>query len=212
VRDTEWLARRPCVLPNAMRCISGGALDLSREVAQAAESEQAGILASEIDPHPVRVLIRLATPSVDAHASRTRSSSVHGVRAHPDLGARLRGRRRGHLARDGSGTRGSVGADSRDRAWSWWQPRVPGTTISHRRTWSRRRCLPMGPPAAVIVERTSRDRTRTAPRPLALLASHSAFWPGTLDVMGWQVEDTGLGVVFLARDSRGRAGEKSAPT
>jgi alkylresorcinol/alkylpyrone synthase len=37
---------------------------------------------------------------------------------------------------------------------------------------------------------------RRAHRPLALLASSSTLWPGTLDVMGWTVSGRGLHVVF----------------
>src|SRR5204862_5282498 len=33
-------------------------------------------------------------------------------------------------------------------------------------------------------------------RPLELLASASTFWPDTLDVMGWDVDDAGLHVIF----------------
>jgi alkylresorcinol/alkylpyrone synthase len=32
--------------------------------------------------------------------------------------------------------------------------------------------------------------------PIELIASRSTLWPGTLDVMGWEVEDDGLHVVF----------------
>ena len=35
-----------------------------------------------------------------------------------------------------------------------------------------------------------------ATRPLALVAARSTLWPDTLDVMGWEVDSTGLHVVF----------------
>ena len=52
-----------------------------------------------------------------------------------------------------------------------------------------------GAAAAVIAGADA--RVGKAPsRPLELLASHSTLWPDTLDVMGWDVHDTGLHVVF----------------
>lgn len=50
--------------------------------------------------------------------------------------------------------------------------------------------------AAVVVQGPEAPAARTATRPLELLASHSTLWPGTLGVMGWDVSERGLHVVF----------------
>ena len=52
--------------------------------------------------------------------------------------------------------------------------------------------------AAALVLGAEATRGRAAPpaRPLELVAARSTLWPGTLDVMGWEVDATGLHVVF----------------
>jgi alkylresorcinol/alkylpyrone synthase len=51
--------------------------------------------------------------------------------------------------------------------------------------------------AALVVEgsRVARSAARHG-RPLSLRASHSMLWKDTLDVMGWELDDNGLRVVF----------------
>jgi len=55
-----------------------------------------------------------------------------------------------------------------------------------------------GAAAAVVVgaAHPARAGTHRAHRPLSVLASRSTLWKDTTDVMGWTVEDAGLGVVF----------------
>jgi len=55
-----------------------------------------------------------------------------------------------------------------------------------------------GDGAAGVVVAGSRVRTcgNSAARPLALVASHSTLWKDTLDVMGWELDESGLRVVF----------------
>lgn len=50
--------------------------------------------------------------------------------------------------------------------------------------------------AAVVVGGTRATAPRAPFRPLELLASRSTLWADTLDVMGWDVDDSGLHVVF----------------
>jgi alkylresorcinol/alkylpyrone synthase len=51
--------------------------------------------------------------------------------------------------------------------------------------------------AAVVVEGSGVARVGARPaRPLALRASHSTLWMDTIDVMGWELEESGLRVVF----------------
>ncbi len=56
-----------------------------------------------------------------------------------------------------------------------------------------------GDGAAAAVVTADGSRTDAGRRALELVASASTFWPGTLDVMGWDVDGDGLHVVF-ARD------------
>jgi alkylresorcinol/alkylpyrone synthase len=50
--------------------------------------------------------------------------------------------------------------------------------------------------AAAVVSGAAAAVPRSPFRALALEASRSTLWPGTLDVMGWDVDDSGLHVVF----------------
>ncbi len=50
--------------------------------------------------------------------------------------------------------------------------------------------------AAVVVAGAEVAASRAEHRPLELQASRSTLWPGTLGVMGWEVSDRGLHVVF----------------
>ncbi len=50
--------------------------------------------------------------------------------------------------------------------------------------------------AAVVVAGAEADASLAERHPLELQASRSTLWPETLDVMGWEVSDRGLHVVF----------------
>jgi alkylresorcinol/alkylpyrone synthase len=53
-----------------------------------------------------------------------------------------------------------------------------------------------GAAAAVVAGADARVVANNGHRPLSLRASRSTLWPDTLDVMGWEVEQAGLRVVF----------------
>lgn len=56
-----------------------------------------------------------------------------------------------------------------------------------------------GAAAAIVVGADAPGAPAGAPRALSILASSSTLWPGTGDIMGWGVGETGLSIV-LSRD------------
>lgn len=53
-----------------------------------------------------------------------------------------------------------------------------------------------GAAAALVVGAEAELPPRAPVRGLELMASRSTLWPGTLDIMGWEVDEAGLHVVF----------------
>lgn len=65
--------------------------------------------------------------------------------------------------------------------------------------------------AAAVIAGAGAPAGRAPFRPLELHAASSTLWPGTLDVMGWEVDDTGLHVVF-SRDIPALVRERLRPS
>jgi alkylresorcinol/alkylpyrone synthase len=155
--------------------------------------EQAGVRASDIDHILFVSSTGLATPSVDAHLANHLSFRP-GVRRTPIWGLGCAGGAAG-ISRAMDLARGNPSARILVIALELCSLTFQHNDLS-RQNLVAAALFADGAAAAVIVGSEVALTTSNGLRPLALLASHSTFWPGTLDVMGWNVLDTGLGVVF----------------
>lgn len=167
------------------------ALALSCEAAKAA-LQRAGLSPQDVD-HVVFVSSTgVATPSIDAHLA-----NVLGLR--PDV-------RRTPIW--GLGCAGGAAGLSRAREFALADPRarvllvtVELCTLTFQRNDRSRRNLVAASlfgdgAAAVVVEGGGARRARDIPRALELIAAQSTLWPDSLEVMGWEVDGSGLHVVF----------------
>lgn len=154
--------------------------------------ETAGLAAGDVDHLMFVSSTGLATPSLDA-----RLANLLGFR--------------GDVRRTpiwGLGCAGGAAGLARARDFALADPGARVLLVSlelcsltfQRREVTRRNLVATslfsdGAAAALVLG--PRARAAAAPiRPLALLAARSTLWPDTLDVMGWDVDATGLHVVF----------------
>jgi alkylresorcinol/alkylpyrone synthase len=168
------------------------AVALARTVAQGA-LDQASMQASEIDHILFVSSTGLATPSIDAHLANLIPFRP-GVRRTPIWGLGCAGGAAG-ISRAMDLARGNPSARILVIALELCSLTFQHDDLS-RQNLVAAALFADGAAAAVIVGSAVAATTASGIRPLALLASHSTFWPDTLDVMGWRVEDNGLAVVF----------------
>lgn len=185
-RDHDFAEKNALYIEHAVR--------LGQEVAQRVMAK-AGLEPRDIDHLVFVSSTGIAAPSVDA-----RLANVLGLR--------------GDFRRTpiwGLGCAGGVAGLARAREFALADPGARVLLIAlelcsltfQRNDLSKRNLVAaslFGDGAAAALVVAEEDTTiRNGQRPLDLLASASTFWPGTLDVMGWDVDGAGLHVVF-ARD------------
>ncbi len=167
------------------------ALALSAEVARAA-LERSGLEPADVDQIVFVSSTGIATPSLDA-----RLSNLLGFRR--DL-------RRTPLW--GLGCAGGAAGLSRAREFAIADPEARVLLIAielcsltfQRGEPSRRNLVATSlfsdGAAAAVIAGAQADVTARPHPPVALVASRSTLWPDSLDVMGWEVDEHGLHVVF----------------
>jgi alkylresorcinol/alkylpyrone synthase len=180
--DHDFATRNGRYLEEAVR--------LSAEVAQGA-LERAELQAGDIDHLVFVSSTGIAAPSVDARLAN-RLGCRSDMRRTPIWGLGCAGGAAG-VGRAAEFARAEPGA------------RVLLVTIElcsltfQRHDLSPRNLVAsslFGDGAAGAVVSTDGLRTGARHRPLEIVASASTLWPGTLDVMGWDVDGEGLHVVF----------------
>lgn len=186
----EWYGE-PHHFGEANECYVEHALTLSAQVARDA-LERSGLAPEDVDQIVFVSSTGIATPSLDARLANT-------------LGFR-RDVRRTPLW--GLGCAGGAAGLARAREFAVADPETRVLLIAielcsltfQRGEPSRRNLVATslfsdGAAAAVIAGAQASIPARPHP-PLALRASRSTLWPDSLDVMGWEVDQHGLHVVF----------------
>jgi len=202
----EWLGADH-VLPNAMRCISGAPRSIRVRWAQ---RDRASWNSGQRDrPHPVRVLHRAG------HSQRGRTPrEPDPVPSRSSAHATIWGLGCAEAPRasrgDGSGTRGSVGADSRDRAGRCAASRS-GTEILSPQNVVAASLFAMGPRRRDRWDATVARTNTNGARPLALLAPTAPSGPARWTSWAGRSRTSGLGVVFSPEIPRS-CEEKVCPT
>jgi alkylresorcinol/alkylpyrone synthase len=201
----EWLATGPSFARKNERYLEW-AVRLGAEVSRRA-LDRAGLSPGDVD-HVVFVSSTgIATPGIDAHLANA-------------LGFRADVRRTPVW---GLGCAGGAAGLSRARDFALADPSARVLLVAlelctlaflpgdrSKRNLVATSLFGDGAAAAVVAGPDARVRTGTAHRALDLVATRSIMWPGTLDVMGWDLVDEGLRVVF-SRDIPSIVMEKARP-